>query len=64
MTSTHTTRGDGKLFITPQYVEEVGLASARRVMELCKDGTIKAVRIGRLWRIDREAFNRQFHVDI
>lgn len=55
---------DGRAFITPQDVEATGLASARRVQELCRQGVIPAVRFGTTWRIRRAEFNAQFGVDL
>ena len=64
MTKERTTRGDGKLFVTPKYVESVGLGSARKIAEMCQAGTIKAVKVGRTWHIDRAALNAKYGIEI
>ena len=34
--------------------------SAKFIRDRCQDGTIKAVKCGRVWRINRDAFLEQF----
>lgn len=53
---------DERIFITPQDIERTGFASARRVMELCKQGRIKAARFGHTWRIYRREFCDQYGI--
>ena len=40
---------------TPRQVAEVCSVSERHVLRLCERGELKAVRLGRVWRINRDA---------
>lgn len=56
---------EGRLqFISPQEVADTGLANLRTVQRMCASGAIEAVKVGNLWRIRREEFNRQFGTSI
>lgn len=38
----------------------LGIASEREMRRMCQNGTIKAIRVGRHWRIHRDALLEQF----
>lgn len=56
--------GDCRQFIAPRDVAETGLGSLRRVQEMCRNGSIPAVRFGATWRIPRNEFNQMFGTNL
>lgn len=46
--------------ITPSQGSALGIASEREMRRMCQQGRIKAQRVGRHWRINRDALIRQF----
>ena len=47
-------------FLTPQQVADLLQLPRRSVLSLCRRGELGARRLGRLWRIPREAIERVF----
>lgn len=64
MSSKKSENTDKRIFLTPRYIADTGLASQRLIQGMCADGTIDAVRFGGTWRIRRDEFNRQFSTNI
>lgn len=46
--------------ISTEQGKALGIASQREMRRMCQNGTIKAIRIGRHWRIYRDALLEQF----
>ena len=51
---------DLALLIDANQAARIASTSAKFIRDRCKDGTIKAVKIGRVWRINRDEFLKQF----
>lgn len=48
------------LLIDANQAASIASVSPKFIRDRCQDGTIKAVKIGRVWRINRDAFLLQF----
>ena len=49
-----------KPLITPREAEAIGVADERTVRRWCANGKIRATKVGRDWRIGRDALLKQF----
>ena len=50
------------LMMDPSEAARISGLSARSITRLCNSGAIKAVRLGKLWRINRRAFMAQLGI--
>lgn len=50
---------DLALLIDANQAARIASTSAKCIRDRCKDGTIKAVKVGRVWRINRDEFLKQ-----
>ena len=48
------------VLIDPEQAAGIASTSAKFIRDRCQDGTIKATKCGRIWRINRDAFLQQF----
>ena len=49
-----------KPLITCEEAASLGIAKARHIRKMCESGEIKAVKVGRIWRINRDALLSQY----
>lgn len=47
------------LMLDPEQCASIASTSSKFIRDRCQDGTIKAVKCGRVWRINRDAFLEQ-----
>ena len=52
-----------KIFYTVDEVQKVLSIGRNKAYEYCENGTIPAVRIGKLWRIPIKALHEQFETN-
>ena len=50
------------LFVTPDQAATVGNVSPRTVRNLIDRGELKAIRVGRLWRIPTQSLAEYLHI--
>ena len=48
------------VLIDAKQAANIAGTSAKFIRDRCADGTIRATKIGRVWRINRDAFLQQF----
>lgn len=60
MQGVSTIPNDLALLIDANQAAGIANTSAKFIRDRCKDGTIKAVKVGRVWRINRDEFLKQF----
>ena len=48
------------MLIDAEQAASIASTSPKFIRDHCQDGTIKAVKCGRVWRINRDAFLEQF----
>ena len=49
--------------IDPRTAAQIAGVSAKAIRDRCRDGTISAVKLGRVWRINRLQFLRQLGLE-
>ena len=50
-----TQENEPPVFVTPAEAARLVRVSERTVTRLCKDGTLKAVKVRKQWRVNRES---------
>lgn len=58
--ATRVIREELPVFLDANQAAEIISVSPKFIRDRCQDGTIKAVKCGRVWRINRDAFLEQF----
>ena len=57
---TRVVREELPAFLDANQAAAIISASPKFIRDRCQDGTIKATKCGRMWRINRDAFLEQF----